>query len=345
MGLSPEERQTIYEEEKARIEAEQKQQILGGESTTNLEPNVAGLLCYLGVWISGIVFLVLEQKNRFVRFHAVQSIIVFAALAVAGAILAQLPFIGGFFSCVIGILAFVLWIVLMVKASQGEFYKIPAAGDLAERIVPIVKQGESPESAEERPVIAEEAKVSEPAEPLEPSPAAVSQPPETKRRMEDHFTTSRGERVTASSFAIAWSIIFLVFFAFYNGYIAYYDPETVNGVTTWTRLPLLTSEYHDWLPVLVTTLILSIAGHVLLIIYDRYWLRQLVLVILNVFGIAVVVTLLSVFPFDFDVIPNATVATILPIIVTIVLIAVAVGLGIGTLVMFIKSMVNIVRQA
>ena len=49
----------------------------------NLTPNVAALLCYVGGWISGIVLLVLEQKNRFVRFHALQSIILFGSLTVA----------------------------------------------------------------------------------------------------------------------------------------------------------------------------------------------------------------------------------------------------------------------
>ena len=66
MQLSPEERHKIYEEEKARIDAEQKQRMTSDSSTTGLEPNVAGLLCYLGGWITGIAFLVIEQKNKFV---------------------------------------------------------------------------------------------------------------------------------------------------------------------------------------------------------------------------------------------------------------------------------------
>ncbi len=80
MQLSPEERHKIYEEEKARIESEQKQRVTKGGSTTGLEPNVAGLLCYLGAWITGIIFLVIEQKSKFVRFHALQSIVTFGAL-------------------------------------------------------------------------------------------------------------------------------------------------------------------------------------------------------------------------------------------------------------------------
>ena len=84
MKLSPKERRRIYEEEKARIEAEERRkrerQKAKAVSTVDLEPNVAGLLCYVGGWISGVIFLLLEQKNKFVRFHAIQSIIVFGAL-------------------------------------------------------------------------------------------------------------------------------------------------------------------------------------------------------------------------------------------------------------------------
>ena len=137
MELTPEERKKIYEEEKARVEAEEKlepeKQGVEGVSTTNLAPNVAGVLCYVGIWITGIIFLIVEQKSRFVRFHAIQSTIVFGALGTAYAILNQIPFVGWFFSVIIGVLTFILWIVLMVKAYQGELYKVPLAGDLAEK--------------------------------------------------------------------------------------------------------------------------------------------------------------------------------------------------------------------
>ena len=90
MGLSPEERRRIYEEEKARIEAEEKLEKgkrTADASTTKLEPNIAGLLCYLGVWITGIIFLIIEKRDKFVRFHAMQSVIVFGFLAIASAVL------------------------------------------------------------------------------------------------------------------------------------------------------------------------------------------------------------------------------------------------------------------
>ncbi len=105
------------------------------KTSVGLEPNVASLLCYLFGWITGIVFLILEKENKLVRFHALQSIIVFGALTIVSTPLGWIPIVGDFFGAAIGILAFVLWIVLMVKAYQGEKYKILWAGDFAEKQV------------------------------------------------------------------------------------------------------------------------------------------------------------------------------------------------------------------
>ncbi len=101
------------------------------KTSTGLGENVAGLLCYVLGWISGIVFLLIESENKFVRFHAIQSIIVFGVLSVAGIILNWIPFIGWIVPAVV----FILWVVLMVKAYQGTRYKIPWAGNLAERLM------------------------------------------------------------------------------------------------------------------------------------------------------------------------------------------------------------------
>lgn len=105
------------------------------KTSTGLNENVAGLLCYVLGWVSGLVFILLEQENKFVRFHAFQSIIVFGVLTVASFILGWIPIIGGFLAGLISLLGLVLWIVLMVKAYQGTRYKLPWSGDLAERWV------------------------------------------------------------------------------------------------------------------------------------------------------------------------------------------------------------------
>jgi uncharacterized membrane protein len=103
-----------------------------GKTSTGMEQNLAGLLCYVLGWITGIIFLLLEKDNRFVRFHAIQSIVVFGAFMVIEIILGFIPVIGWILTSLLGILAFILWIVLMVQAYGGKMYKLPIAGDIAE---------------------------------------------------------------------------------------------------------------------------------------------------------------------------------------------------------------------
>ena len=105
------------------------------KTSTGLDENVAGLLCYVLGWVSGLVFILIEQESKFVRFHAMQSIIVFGAITIASFILDWIPFIGDFLSRIIWLLGLVLWIVLMVKAYQGTKYKLPWTGNLAEKWV------------------------------------------------------------------------------------------------------------------------------------------------------------------------------------------------------------------
>ncbi len=341
MELTPEERRKIYEEEKARLEAreelERDKRKTSPETTTGLAPNVAGLLCYLGAWITGIIFLVIEQKNKWVRFHATQSIIVFGTLLIASLILGWIPFVGPAFSAIIGITGFILWIVLMVKAYSGERYKLPIAGDIAESIVSVPgrtvdyqKPPEPPESPEapERP---------------EPSSGLKDLDKRIERKVEDFLERSRTGRITASAFAIAWGIALLVFFNFFYQYVAYYHADTFGGIVTWERYPFFTGDIHLWLPILTATLIVSIIGHIIFIISDRYALRQVIHIIIGAFSLATVVTLLSVFPFDFNVIPNTAAAAGTQIGVTVVLIFITIGISIGLLVRIIKLIVNLLK--
>ncbi|AKG53827.1 hypothetical protein DGWBC_1174 [Dehalogenimonas sp. WBC-2] len=103
------------------------------DSSTGLKPNVVGLLCYLFAWVSGLVLYLVETKSQFVRFHAAQSIIVFGSISIATIVLTVIPFIGWAINALLGLLFVVLWIILMIKAYQGEKYKLPIAGDLAEQ--------------------------------------------------------------------------------------------------------------------------------------------------------------------------------------------------------------------
>jgi uncharacterized membrane protein len=103
------------------------------KSSTGMEENVAGLLSYLFGWITGIIFFIIEKDSKFVRYHAMQSIVVFGAITVASIILSWIPYIGWILGMLLAILAFVLWIILMINAYQGKKIKMPVAGDIAEK--------------------------------------------------------------------------------------------------------------------------------------------------------------------------------------------------------------------
>ena len=105
------------------------------KSSTGLDENIAGLLCYVLGWVSGLIFVLIEQKSKFVRFHAVQSICVFGVIHVALIVLGWIPWIGIVFTSIIGLIGLALWIILMIKAYQGTEFKILWAGNLAERWV------------------------------------------------------------------------------------------------------------------------------------------------------------------------------------------------------------------
>ena len=116
------------------------------ESSTGMSANVAGLLCYVVGWITGIVFVVWEKKSTFVKFHAWQSIMVFGVLMAAHLILGTilgaiavvtfspgLMILAGVMSWIIGLLGLILWIILMIQAGTGKMWKVPLAGDWAEK--------------------------------------------------------------------------------------------------------------------------------------------------------------------------------------------------------------------
>lgn len=102
------------------------------KTSLGLDENVEGLLAYLLFWVTGIIFLVLEKESDFVRFHAMQSTITFLGLMVLSYIFAIIPF-GFIITWLLDLLGLVLWILGMLKAYQGERYKFPLVGDLAEQ--------------------------------------------------------------------------------------------------------------------------------------------------------------------------------------------------------------------
>lgn len=103
------------------------------KTSSGMNQNVAGLLCYVAGWITGLIFFLIEKENRFVRFHAMQSIITFGGLTVLFIGLGMIPFVNLVLLPILGLVQLVLWIVLMVKAYQGQLFKLPVIGDIAEK--------------------------------------------------------------------------------------------------------------------------------------------------------------------------------------------------------------------
>ncbi|HUW24874.1 MAG TPA: DUF4870 domain-containing protein [Patescibacteria group bacterium] len=91
-----------------------------------LEKNVAAALTYLLAWLTGVIFFLVE-KDPDIRFHAVQSIIFFGGLTILG----MVPVLGWLLSPFLFLIGLIGWIVLLVKAYQGEKFKLPVVGNLA----------------------------------------------------------------------------------------------------------------------------------------------------------------------------------------------------------------------
>src|ERR1700730_5721178 len=110
-----------------------------------MDENVAGTLCYVLGWLTGLIFYFID-KRPYVRFHGAQSIVVFGGLHIImfalGAFFGLSLLTGGWTGFSIGftfyrlldIVALVLWILLMIKAHQGQRFRIPFAADVAESI-------------------------------------------------------------------------------------------------------------------------------------------------------------------------------------------------------------------
>jgi uncharacterized membrane protein len=118
---------------------------MAASGTSGLAENVAGLLCYVLGWLTGLIFLLID-KRPFVRFHAAQSIVVFGALFIL-----RMVFWFGWFgswglfslwtmlSVLLSLVTLVAWIVLMVMAYQGKMFEVPVAAGIAKSIAGSVK--------------------------------------------------------------------------------------------------------------------------------------------------------------------------------------------------------------
>lgn len=102
------------------------------KTSTGFDANVAAALSYLVGFVTGIIFLLAEKENRFVRFHALQSTLLFAGIVAIDILLQLVPLIGALIVIFVVIpLSAILWLLLMFKAYQGEEFKLPLVGQMA----------------------------------------------------------------------------------------------------------------------------------------------------------------------------------------------------------------------
>jgi uncharacterized membrane protein len=122
----------------------------GAKTNLGLEPNVAGLLCYVPCCV-GLVFsavaAIVEKQSRFVRFHAFQSLLVHAVAIVLGiglnVLQVALGLVGlgavglllSLVGMVVGVAFLALTILMMIKANAGEEFELPVVGPMARQWV------------------------------------------------------------------------------------------------------------------------------------------------------------------------------------------------------------------
>src|SRR5579859_4960239 len=127
--------------------APQQYQPYPAQAGSGLQENVAGLLCYVLGWLTGIIFLLID-KRPFVRFHAAQSIVVFGGLTILRIALGII-FAGSWYYGfgilyslafgVLGLLWLAAWVILMVMAYQGKQFEVPYAAGIAKSLAGSVK--------------------------------------------------------------------------------------------------------------------------------------------------------------------------------------------------------------
>ena len=122
------------------------------KSSTGLEENLAALLSYIFGWVSGLIFFLIEKESRLVRFHAMQSLLFNVVAGVAAIALWIVLFIlflittqiSGALTTLLSIVSLLIWLIFiaalligvimcLIKAYQGQYFKLPIIGNLAEK--------------------------------------------------------------------------------------------------------------------------------------------------------------------------------------------------------------------
>lgn len=100
-----------------------------------MKSNTKAMLSYLGIYITGIIFLATEKDDEFVRKSAAQSFVFGVALHLLSACILFTPFLGTFFYSIFSLFCFGIWILLIYKAYNNIYFKLPVIGDISEKYV------------------------------------------------------------------------------------------------------------------------------------------------------------------------------------------------------------------
>jgi uncharacterized membrane protein len=100
-------------------------------TSIRLPENIVAALSYTVGWVSGIFFLLLERNNKFVRFHAMQSVLIFMPIVLLLFLVGWVPYIGWLIADEVGMAAMLILLILMYMAYRGSKFKIPIIGKIA----------------------------------------------------------------------------------------------------------------------------------------------------------------------------------------------------------------------
>ena len=102
------------------------------KTSVGVDENTTSFLCYLLGWVSGLAIFLIEKENNTVRFHAMQSMVTFGGITILSIVFGGYFILWGFLGSLVNMIGIALWVLLMVKAYQGERYRLPVIGDIAE---------------------------------------------------------------------------------------------------------------------------------------------------------------------------------------------------------------------
>jgi len=113
----------------AKTQTDLKSNVSSEEKCLGMKSNVAAALSYFLGFFTGVIFYLASKGNKFVRFNAVQSICLSIGAIVIGTVFSGVPTL----ATILNIGIFILWIVLMIRAGQGKYLRLPLIGNFAEK--------------------------------------------------------------------------------------------------------------------------------------------------------------------------------------------------------------------